>query len=151
MDEAPTYTPAKVWQWNQENGGRFASINRPTAGATHEQELPVGEHALQLHSLATPNGVKVTVLLEELLELGHTGAEYDAYLINIGEGNQFGSGFVAINPNSILPSIGEFDKSIHPLSIIPTISTSTPRWAPSNAIANGARGVAFSDGFRERM
>jgi GST-like protein len=105
MTETTSYTPAKVWQWDTENGGRFANINRPTAGATHEKELPVGEHALQLYSLATPNGVKVTVLLEELLALGKTGAEYDAYLINIGEGDQFSSGFVAINPNSKIPAL----------------------------------------------
>jgi GST-like protein len=105
MTETTSYTPAKVWQWDTENGGRFANINRPTAGATHEKVLPVGEHALQLYSLATPNGVKVTVLLEELLALGKTGAEYDAYLINIGEGDQFSSGFVAINPNSKIPAL----------------------------------------------
>ncbi len=98
------YTPPKVWTWDKESGGRFANINRPIAGATHEQDLPVGEHPLQLYSLATPNGVKVTMLLEELLEAGHD-AEYDAWLINIGEGNQFGSGFVAINPNSKIPAL----------------------------------------------
>ncbi|MEM1150337.1 MAG: glutathione-dependent disulfide-bond oxidoreductase [Pseudomonadota bacterium] len=97
------YTPPKVWTWDKESGGRFASINRPIAGATHEKELPVGKHPLQLYSLATPNGVKVTVMLEELLELGHTGAEYDAWIINIGEGQQFGSGYVDINPNSKIP------------------------------------------------
>ena len=100
-----TYTPPKVWKWDKESGGRFASINRPIAGATHEAELPVGEHPLQLYSLATPNGVKVTVLLEELLEAGVAEAEYDAYLINIGQGDQFGSGFVAINPNSKIPAL----------------------------------------------
>ena len=100
-----TYTPPKVWTWDKESGGRFASINRPIAGATHEAELPVGEHPLQLYSLATPNGVKVTVLLEELLEAGVAEAEYDAYLINIGQGDQFGSGFVAINPNSKIPAL----------------------------------------------
>lgn len=99
------YVPPKVWQWNQENGGRFASINRPIAGPTHEAELPRGEHPLQLHSLGTPNGVKVTILLEELLALGHEGAEYDAWLINIGEGKQFSSGFVDINPNSKIPAM----------------------------------------------
>lgn len=99
------YTPPKVWTWDTESGGRFANINRPVAGATHEKELPVGKHALQLHSLATPNGVKVTVLLEELLELGKTEAEYDAYLVNIMEGDQFGSGFVSINPNSKIPAL----------------------------------------------
>ena len=106
------YTPPKVWQWNKENGGRFANINRPIAGATHDKVLPEGEHDLQLHSLATPNGVKVTVLLEELLEKGIKEAEYDAYLINIGEGDQFGSGFVDINPNSKIPAL--LDKSTNP-------------------------------------
>ena len=105
------YEPPKVWVWNKGNGGRFANINRPVSGATHEQDLPVGEHPLQLHSLATPNGVKVTVMLEELLELGKP-AEYDAYLINIGEGHQFGSGFVAINPNSKIPAL--LDQSTTP-------------------------------------
>jgi len=99
-----TYTPPKVWQWDTESGGRFADINRPTAGPTHEKELPVGEHPLQLYSLATPNGVKVTVLLEELLAIGKN-AEYDAFLVNILEGDQFGSGFVAINPNSKIPAL----------------------------------------------
>ncbi len=112
MAENSTYTPPKVWQWDKESGGRFANINRPVAGATHEKELPVGEHALQLYSLGTPNGVKVTVLLEELLELGIKEAEYDAYLINIGEGDQFGSGFVAINPNSKIPAL--LDRSTNP-------------------------------------
>jgi GST-like protein len=99
------YEPAKVWKWAHGSGGRFANINRPIAGPTHEKELPVGEHPLQLYSLATPNGIKVTVLLEELLERGFTGAEYDAWLINIGQGDQFGSGFVAINPNSKIPAL----------------------------------------------
>jgi GST-like protein len=99
-----TYTPPKVWKWESESGGRFAKINRPVAGATHEKDLPVGEHPLQLYSLATPNGVKVTVMLEELLELGKD-AEYDAYLVNIGAGDQFGSGFVAANPNSKIPAM----------------------------------------------
>jgi GST-like protein len=100
-----TYTPPAVWTWNKASGGRFANINRPVAGATHDKELPVGKHPLQLYSLGTPNGVKVTVMLEELLALGHSGAEYDAWLINIGEGDQFGSGFVAINPNSKIPAL----------------------------------------------
>ena len=100
MSDAPPYVPPKVWKWDAESGGRFANINRPTSGATHEKELPRGEHDLQLYSLATPNGVKVTVLLEELLALGKKEAEYDAYVVNIGEGTQFGSGFVASNPNS---------------------------------------------------
>ncbi len=103
-----TYTPPKVWTWNAESGGQFANINRPISGATHDKELPQGEHDLQLYSLATPNGVKVTVMLEELLEAGHD-AEYDAYLINIQEGDQFGSGFVDINPNSKIPAM--LDKS----------------------------------------
>ncbi|MEZ5467049.1 MAG: glutathione-dependent disulfide-bond oxidoreductase [Lysobacterales bacterium] len=100
-----SYTPPKIWIWNKENGGRFAKINRPVAGATHEQDLPTGRHPLQLYSLATPNGVKVTVMLEELLALGHAGAEYDAWLININEGDQFGSGFVSVNPNSKIPAL----------------------------------------------
>ena len=99
------YTPAKIWQWQSDNGGKFASINRPTAGATHQQELPVGKHPIQLYSLATPNGVKVTILLEELLARGITGAEYDAHLINIMEGEQFSSGFVEVNPNSKIPAL----------------------------------------------
>ena len=99
------YLPPKVWTWDTENGGTFASINRPIAGATHEKTLPVGKHPLQLYSLATPNGQKVTILLEELLALGHTGAEYDAWLIKIGDGDQFGSGFVAVNPNSKIPAL----------------------------------------------
>ncbi|UWQ93317.1 glutathione-dependent disulfide-bond oxidoreductase [Rhodobacteraceae bacterium M382] len=105
MSDTPTYTPPKVWTWDTESGGQFASINRPIAGATHDKDLPVGEHPFQLHSLATPNGVKVTIMFEELLELGHTGAEYDAWLINIGEGEQFGSGFVEANPNSKIPAL----------------------------------------------
>ena len=100
-----SYTPPKVWQWDRNNGGTFANINRPIAGATHDKELPVGRHPLQLYSLGTPNGVKVTILLEELLALGHSGAEYDAWLIRINEGDQFGSGFVAINPNSKIPAL----------------------------------------------
>ena len=105
MSSTTDYTPPKVWTWNKENGGRFANINRPIAGPTHDKELPVGRHPLQLYSLATPNGVKVTVMLEELLALGHTGAEYDAWLIRINEGEQFGSGFVAVNPNSKIPAL----------------------------------------------
>ena len=99
------YVPPKIWEWDAESGGRFANINRPIAGATHDKELPMGEHPYQLYSLGTPNGVKVTVMLEELLALGHEGAEYDAWLINIGEGDQFGSGFVDINPNSKIPAM----------------------------------------------
>lgn len=105
MTDQAAYTPPKIWTWNKESGGRFANINRPVAGATHDKELPVGKHPFQLYSLATPNGVKVTVLFEELLELGHKDAEYDAWLINIGDGQQFGSGFVAINPNSKIPAL----------------------------------------------
>jgi len=99
------YTPPKVWTWNKANGGQFASINRPIAGPTHDKELPVGRHPLQLYSLATPNGQKVTIMLEELLALGHSGAEYDAWLIKIGDGDQFGSGFVEVNPNSKIPAL----------------------------------------------
>jgi GST-like protein len=104
MSEA-AYTPPAVWSWDKESGGRFANINRPIAGPTHDKELPVGKHPLQLYSLGTPNGVKVTVMLEELLALGHSGAEYDAWLINIGTGDQFGSGFVEVNPNSKIPAL----------------------------------------------
>jgi GST-like protein len=105
MSEADGYTPPKVWTWEKESGGRFANINRPIAGPTHDKELPVGQHPLQLYSLATPNGVKVTVLLEELLARSHSGAEYDAWPIRIGDGDQFGSGFVAVNPNSKIPAL----------------------------------------------
>ena len=108
----PTYTPPKVWKWDSANGGAFANINRPVAGATHEQELPVGKHPLQLYALATPNGLKVTIMLEELLALGFEGAEYDAYPIRITEGEQFGSGFVDINPNSKIPAL--LDRSTDP-------------------------------------
>ena len=100
-----SYEPPKVWTWDKDGGGKFANINRPVAGPTHDKELPVGKHPLQLYSLATPNGVKATIMLEELLELGHTGAEYDAWLVNIGDGDQFGSGFVAVNPNSKIPAM----------------------------------------------
>jgi GST-like protein len=105
MNDSPTYTPPKVWQWNSENGGRFANINRPIAGPTHDVELPIGRHPLQLYSLGTPNGVKVTIMMEELLARGHRGAEYDAWLIRIMDGDQFGSGFVAVNPNSKIPAL----------------------------------------------
>ena len=107
MTDSSAYTPPDIWVWNKDNGGRFASINRPTAGPTHAKELPVGRHPLQLYSLATPNGVKVTVMLEELLALGHRGAEYDAWLIRINDGDQFGSGFVAVNPNSKIPALSD--------------------------------------------
>ena len=112
MTETAEYVPPKVWTWDKESGGKFASINRPIAGATHEKVLPVGKHPLQLYSLATPNGVKVTVLLEELLALGIGGAEYDAWLITIDDGNQFGSGFVEVNPNSQIPAL--MDRSTEP-------------------------------------
>ena len=106
------YQPPKVWTWNKENGGQFAAINRPTAGATHDKQLPVGRHPLQLYSLGTPNGVKVTIMLEELLALGHAAADYDAWLINIRDGDQFGSGFVGLNPNSKIPAL--LDRSVEP-------------------------------------
>jgi GST-like protein len=105
MSDAQEYVPPTVWKWSKDNGGQFASINRPVSGATHEKPLPIGQHPLQLYSQATPNGVKVTVMLEELLALGHSGAEYDAWLIRIGEGDQFGSGFVEVNPNSKIPAL----------------------------------------------
>ncbi len=105
MTDSTEYSPPKVWTWDKESGGRFANINRPVAGPTHDKELPVGRHPLQLYSLATPNGVKVTIMLEELLELGHQGAEYDAWLIRISEGDQFSSGFVEVNPNSKIPAL----------------------------------------------
>ena len=110
MSEQP-YTPPRVWEWKQANGGQFANINRPIAGPTHEHALPRGEHPLQLYSLATPNGVKVTILLEELLALGHAGAEYDAWLIRIQQGDQFGSGFVEVNPNSKIPALMDYSSA----------------------------------------
>ena len=113
MTDSSAYVPPTVWKWDTESGGRFAKINRPIAGSTHEKELPVGDHPLQLYSLATPNGVKVTVLLEELLAIGKQDAEYDAYFINIGEGDQFGSGFVAANPNSKIPALVDHSTSPH--------------------------------------
>ena len=112
--DAPTgYTPPQVWTPPASNGGRFANINRPVAGATHDKPLPVGRHPLQLYSLATPNGVKVTVMLEELLAAGHSGAEYDAWLIRINEGDQFGSGFVGVNPNSKIPALMDHSGAAH--------------------------------------
>ncbi|MCF8476861.1 MAG: glutathione-dependent disulfide-bond oxidoreductase [Pseudolabrys sp.] len=105
MSDTPEYTPPKVWTWEKASGGHFANINRPIAGATHDKELPVGRHPLQLYSQGTPNGQKVTIMLEELLAAGHSGAEYDAWLIKIGDGDQFGSGFVAVNPNSKIPAL----------------------------------------------
>ena len=104
-NQPKNYVPPRIWTWDAENGGQFAHINRPVSGATHEKALPVGEHPLQLYSQGTPNGVKVTIMLEELLAAGHSGAEYDAWLINIGEGDQFSSGFVEINPNSKIPAL----------------------------------------------
>ena len=111
-NQPPGYVPPAVWEWDPANGGAFANINRPISGATHEKELPVGKHPIQLYSLGTPNGVKVTILLEELLALGHAGAEYDAWMISIGAGEQFGSGFVAVNPNSKIPAM--VDRSLDP-------------------------------------
>jgi GST-like protein len=105
MNDLKPYTPPKVWKWKKESGGTFANINRPIAGSTHDKELPIGKHPIQLYSMATPNGVKVTVMLEELLEHGHAGAEYDAWLIDIGEGEQFSSGFTQVNPNSKIPAL----------------------------------------------
>ncbi len=106
MTNSSEYTPPKVWTWKNPNGGQFANINRPISGPTHDKDLPIGRHPLQLYSLGTPNGVKVTIMLEELLALGHSGAEYDAWLIKIGDGDQFGSGFVAVNPELQDPSVG---------------------------------------------
>ena len=117
MNPSTPYTPPTIWQWNPGNGGKFASINRPVSGATHDKALPVGRHPLQLYSLATPNGVKVTVMLEELLAAGHTGAEYDAWLVNIQEGAQFGSGFVAVNPNSKIPALMDRSSAGHPVRV----------------------------------
>src|SRR5262244_2624744 len=105
MANSSEYVPSKVWTWSKPSGGRFAKINRPIAGPTHDKELPIGRHPLQLYSLGTPNGIKVTIMLEELLGAGHKGAEYDAWLIKIGDGDQFSSGFVAANPNSKIPAL----------------------------------------------
>ena len=113
MSDSTEYVTPKVWTWENQSGGKFTNINRPIAGATHEKELPVGKHPLQLYSLGTPNGVKVTVLLEELLALGHEGAEYDAFLINIGDGDQFSSGFVEVNPNSKIPALLDVSTDPH--------------------------------------
>src|SRR6187399_2253062 len=117
MSDPAPYTPPTVWTGGRANGGRFANINRPTAGSTHEKALPVGKHPLQLYSLATPNGVKVTVMLEELLALGHTGAEYDAWLIRINQGDQFGSGFVSANPNSKIPALMDHTDPAAPVRV----------------------------------
>ena len=117
MTHPSDYTPPAIWRWNKESGGKFASINRPVSGATHDKDLPVGKHPLQLYSLATPNGVKVTVMLEELLALGHSGAEYDAWLIPIQEGAQFGSGFVAVNPNSKIPALMDRSDADNPVRV----------------------------------
>jgi GST-like protein len=105
MSDTSSYAPPKIWTWNKPNSGQFANINRPIAGPTHDKELPIGKHPLQLYSLGTPNGQKITIMLEELLSLGHSGADYDAWLIKIGEGDQFGSGFVTVNPNSKIPAL----------------------------------------------
>lgn len=128
-----TYQPPKVWEWKQNNGGAFANINRPVSGATHEKELPVGAHPLQLYSLGTPNGQKVTIMLEELLALGVTGAEYDAWLIRIGEGDQFSSGFVDVNPNSKIPALRDHSTTRRRASLNPAISCST--W-PRNLVTS---------------
>ena len=117
------YTPPAVWAWNAPSGGKFASINRPIAGATHDKDLPVGKHPFQLYSLGTPNGVKVTIMLEELLELGHSGADYDAWLIDISEGDQFGSGFVALNPNSKIPALLDHSDPARPQRIFESGAT----------------------------
>ena len=117
MTDPSPYTPPTVWQWDKESGGKFASINRPISGATHDKELPVGKHPLQLYSLATPNGVKVTLMLEELLAAGHRGAEYDAWLIKIQDGDQFGSGFVGVNPNSKIPALMDRSDADHPIRV----------------------------------
>ena len=111
MTDTTEYTPPKVWTWEKPNGGQFANVNRPTAGSREKKELPIGRHPIQLYSMGTPNGVKVTIMLEELLVLGHIGAEYDAWLIRISEGDQFGSGFVKINPNSKIPALLDRSKS----------------------------------------
>lgn len=116
MTDTTEYNPPKIWKWDSANGGRFAQINRPVAGATHEKKLPIGKHPLQLYSLGTPNGIKITIMLEELLELGYSGAEYDAWLINIMDGEQFSSGFVEINPNSKIPAM--IDNSCEPATRI---------------------------------
>ena len=117
MTDKTPYTPPAVWTWDQASGGKFANINRPIAGATHEKDLPVGKHPLQLYSLATPNGVKVTVMLEELLALGHTGAEYDGWLIRINDGDQFSSGFVGVNPNSKIPALLDRSNPAQPVRV----------------------------------
>lgn len=117
MIDSTPYIPPAIWQWDKESGGKFASINRPISGSTHDKELAVGKHPLQLYSLATPNGVKVTVMLEELLALGHSGAEYDAWLIRINEGAQFGSGFVGANPNSKIPALMDRSDAAHPVRV----------------------------------
>ncbi len=122
MTDSTAYTPPKIWTWDQGNGGQFANINRPIAGPTHEKELPVGRHPLQLYSLATPNGVKVTLMLEELLALGHEGAEYDAWLIKIQEGDQFSSGYVKINPNSKIPVMVDHSTKPSPMRVFESAS-----------------------------
>ena len=139
MNDTTEYTPPKVWTWDKESGGRFANINRPIAGATHDKELPVGKHPFQLYSLATPNGVKVTVMFEELLAAGHKDAEYDAWLIRI-DGNQFGSGFVAVNPNSKIPALMDHSEPepnwSPPPILISQASYSAPLWPAARSSSN---------------
>jgi GST-like protein len=132
MNDTIPYIPPKVWTPPESSGGRFANINRPVAGATHDKELPVGKHPLQLYSLGTPNGVKVTVMLEELLAAGHTGAEYDAWLVRINQGEQFGSGFVAINPNSKIPALVDHSGP-QPVRVFESAAPSCCTWPKSSA------------------
>ncbi len=149
MNDAPGYTPPKVWTWDAPSGGQFENINRPTAGAQHDKVLPVGKHPLQLYSLATPNGVKVTIMLEELLAAGHRGAEYDAWVVNIREGDQFGSGFVDINPNSKIPALVDtgMGRPTRVFESAPSCSTSPTSSAPSfrripRTVRNACRGCS---------
>lgn len=152
MTASENYTPPSVWTWDKQNGGKFASTNRPVAGPMHEKNLPVGHHPLQLYSLGTPNGVKVTIMLEELLALGHEGAEYDAWLINIGDGDQFGSGFTAINPNSKIPALVDQSGGTPParlrIRIDPALSRREIRGfsASGCSIAHGLSELAFLAG-----
>jgi len=147
MIDAVSYTPPAVWVWNKSNGGHFANINRPTAGATHDKDLPVGRHPLQLYSLATPNSVKVTVMLEELLALGHAAAEYDAWLIKINDGDQFGSGFVALNPTSKIPA--QLDRQLATNEYIAGADYTIADiaiWPWYGALANGGRQLDVRSG-----
>ena len=146
MSGSSDYTPPKVWTWNKANGGQFASINRPISGPTHDKELPVGRHPLQLYSLGTPNGQKVTIMLEELLALGHSGAEYDAWLIKIGDGDQFGSGFVAINPNSKIPALVDRSGPKPPpiYGALPICQNNHDRHSARAAASVGSRAANFS-------